>query len=272
MIAPRLAWRRARTLISVHYAANLEYRAEMVLWVLGTVLPFIMMAVWLTRGEAGGLTLSNTEIARYFFATFVVRNLTLVYVVWLFERDVVRGTLSHLLLQPMNPVWRYAADHVGERVMRLPLLAIVAGVFFAVFPDALWLPKWNELLLGIVALIATFVMRFLVQYAFAMLAFWTERAHAVEQFWALPYMFLSGIVAPLEFYPESIKWLLLYTPFPYLIWFPARVLIGGEIALAGREVSLAFGFGVILAWGVVFYLIYRGLWTLGIRKYSAMGA
>ena len=123
-------------------------------------------------------------------------------------------------------------------------------------------------MLGAGVIVLTFAMRFCVQYAFAMMAFWTERAHAVEQMWALPYMFLSGMVAPLSLYPERMQELLMWTPFPYLIWFPAQVLTGNIESLS----ALAFGVGIMLFWTSVFYTIYRVLWHVGLRRYSAMGA
>ena len=56
-----------------------------------------------------------------------------------------------------------------------------------------------------------------------------------------------------------------FTPFPYLIYMPAQILIGGEV-------DLAKGVAVSLAWGAVFFVIYRVLWACGLRRYSAMGA
>lgn len=243
----------------------LEYRAEQVLWVLGTVLPFILMGAWITVAGQAEMELSQGQIARYFFATFVVRNLTLVWVVWVFERDLIEGTLSHQLLQPLNPMWRYMAQHVSERLTRVPPILIIGLIFFWVYPPARWIPGWEALAIAPFVIALCFVMRFFVQYCFAMLAFWTERAHAVEQLWALPYMFLSGLVAPLEFYPEALRQILIYTPFPYLMWFPAQVIIGGEV-------NLLLGIGVMTFWTIAFYLGMRGLWRLGLRQYTAMGA
>jgi len=251
----------------VHYADMMQYRAELVLWVLGTLLPFILLGVWAEVSRAGGTPgMVPDDHARYFFATFIISNMTLVWVVWAFERDVVQGILSHRMLQPMDPGWRFLLEHIAERIVRGPMLIIVGIVFFLLYPAALWSPN-EYTLLAVPAIVLTFLMRFAVQYAFAQLAFWTERAHAVEQLWALPYMFFSGMIAPLELYPEPMREGLLYTPFPYLIWFPSRIITGDT-----GEVSIAFGLSITIGWAIVFFFIYRGLWKLGLRKYSGMGA
>ena len=56
-----------------------------------------------------------------------------------------------------------------------------------------------------------------------------------------------------------------WTPFPYLIDFPARVL-------SGDAVNLAAGFGAQLAWVVLLLPLVLLLWRAGVRRYSAMGA
>ncbi len=264
--------RRVWTLSGVFYAENVEYRAELVLWVLSNVLPFILMGVWVVAADEQSMALTPVQMGRYFFAVFVVRNLTLVWVVWEFEQDVVKGYLSPYLLQPLDPGWRYVAMHIGERLARLPMVVLIGGVFFAIWPEAIWIPSPGTVAATAVMVALTFVMRFSAQYAFAIFAFWTERAHAIEQLWALPYLFLSGMVAPLELYPRMMQEVVLYTPFPYLIWFPSQVAVGETISLGGDVVPLWFGLVVTAGWAVFFTLLHRALWRIGLRRYSAMGA
>ncbi|MEO1623106.1 MAG: ABC-2 family transporter protein, partial [Cyanobacteria bacterium J06632_3] len=118
---------------------------------------------------------------------------------------------------------------------------------------------------GAIALILALCLRFLIQYTFAMLAFWVERASAIQQFWFLFYVYLSGVVAPLGLFPDLVREVALWTPFPYLIYFPASLLIG-------LPVDLAKGLITMLAWGVIMLAINRRLWHLGLKRYSGMGA
>jgi ABC-2 type transport system permease protein len=263
----RAFWRKVRALLSVYYADVLTYRAEIFLWVISGALPLIMAGLWaeLSAQNPEAFSMAPHEYPRYFFCTFVVRQLTLVWVVWEFERDVVEGTLSNYLLQPLDPGWRHFAEHVAERVARLPVLLILGGPFFLLFPESAWLPGAGAIGLALAAMTCTFLMRFTVQYAFAMLSFWTERAHSVERLWYLPYLFLSGLIAPVSEFPEAMQSVVRWTPFPYLIDFPARLLMG-------READLMHGFLVTLGWTVVFFGIHRLLWRFGLKHYSAMGA
>lgn len=257
--------RKIRVFLSVYYAYMVEYRAELILWVLANSLPIIMLGVWTQAARSGQFTLTPAEFARYFITVFLIRQLTITWVVWEFEREVVEGRLSPRLLQPIDPVWHHVASHLSERLARLPFTILLIIFFFVLYPQATWIPSWQGIILGSLGIVLAFVLRFLIQYNFALFAFWTERATALEQFWFLFYLFLSGMVAPLDVFPVAIREILFWTPFPYLIYFPASVLVG-------VPVSLVQGFAVIFAWIVSLWIVNRWLWRAGLKHYSGMGA
>lgn len=257
--------RTAKIFLLTYYAHMVEYRAELFLWMLSSSLPFIMMGVWIKASVEGDFALDTLQFARYFFAVFIVRQLTPVWVIWDFEREVVEGSLSPKLLQPIDPVWHHVAGHISERFARGPFVLGLILLFFVLYPQAFWLPNfWNFLLFLIVVLMA-FILRFLIQYTLALFAFWTERASAIEELWFLPYMFLSGITAPLEVFPELVHQIALWTPFPYLIHFPAAILVG-------LPVDILRGLFVMFTWGIIFFGLNRWLWRKGLKQYSGMGA
>ena len=223
--------RVSKTLLVTYYAYMLEYRAELFLWALSGALPFILMGVWMQAAEIGQFGLKSIDFARYFLAAFIVRQTNVVWVIWEFEKEVVQGTLSNRLLQPLDPVWHHFASHVAERFARLPFVCGLVLLFFALYPQA----------------------------------FWLERASAIEQFWFLLYLFLSGLAAPLEVFPAPVREVVLWTPFPYFIHFPASILIG-------LPVDVGRGLLVMLGWAAVFFVWNRWLWRQGLKQYSGMGA
>jgi len=99
--------RKMRTLIGVHFANALTYRAELFLWALSGALPLIMAGIWVKFAQDNADSpLTPEQAAQYFLCTFIVRQLTLVWVVWEFENELVEGYPEHYLLQPLNPGWR----------------------------------------------------------------------------------------------------------------------------------------------------------------------
>jgi len=261
----RRAWKVAQALLSVYYAYMLEYRAELLLWALSGSLPLILMGVWIQAAQGGRLNLSPVDFVRYFLAVFIVRQITVVWVIWEFEKEVVEGKLSPRLLQPIDPVWHHVTSHISERLARLPFVGGLIILFVLLYPQAAWIPPASNILLFSFATAIAFALRFLIQHTFALFAFWIERASAIEQFWFLLYLFLSGLVAPLEMFPPAVRNFVLWTPFPYMVHFPASLLVG-------LPVNFGQGCLVMAGWGLLFWVLNRWLWRLGLKQYSGMGA
>ncbi len=243
----------------------LEYRAELILWALSGSLPFILMGVWSEAAQQVNFGLSAIEFARYFLAVYLVRQLTVVWVIWDFEREIVDGKLSFRLLQPLDPVWHHIASHIAERFARLPFILGLVVLFFLLYPGAFWLPSFRQLLLFTIASICAFALQFLIQYTLAMFAFWTEKASSIQEVWFLVHLFLSGAIAPLEIFPAAMRSIVMWTPFPYIINFPASIL-------TGLKVDVIQSFGVMLIWVIIFSIVNRWLWLKGLHQYSGMGA
>jgi ABC-2 type transport system permease protein len=110
-----------------------------------------------------------------------------------------------------------------------------------------------------------FALRFLIQFALTTVCFWSERASALERLLFIPYLYLSGLIAPLQLYPEPVRRLALWTPFPYMISIPAQLL-------AGDAVDVVASFAVVGGWIAVLLPLTLFLWRRGLRKYGAMGA
>ncbi len=257
--------RKVWTLTSVYYAYMLEYRVEIVLWMLAGILPFILMAVWVSAASHHNYGFSPVEFARYFLSVFITHQMISVWVIWEFEEHVLYGYLSNFLLQPMDPVWRYVSSHVAERLSRFPFLALLIVAFFLLYPEAFWIPSLKNLLLFLLVVNLAFATRFLLQYSIAMLSFWMERVSAFEEIHFLMFLFLSGYIAPLQLFPGVVREVVMWTPFPYMINFPVSILMG-------KEVDIVRGIAVMGGWLIVALVINRILWYVGLKRYSAMGA
>ncbi len=265
--------RRVRVFLAVYYALMIEYRGEILLWVFATALPLIMLGLWYQAASDSTFALSPDAMLRYFLAVFFVRQLVVVWVIHEFEWEIVSGRLTPYLLWPLDPAWRYVAAHLSEQLARVPFFLLVMGLVIWMFPEALhdtetgtwWSPKSWQLLLAIPAIYSAWLMRFLIQYTIALGAFWVERVQSFENLAMLPYLFLSGMAAPLDVFPPLAQKIAMWTPFPYMIYFPATLV-------TGRATNIVQGFAVITAWIVGLFLLNRFIWRRGVKNYSAMGA
>jgi len=257
--------RLAKTFFLVYYAYMLEYRAELFLWALSNSLPLIFLGIWVEASSTSDFALTSGEFARYFIAVFLVRQFNVVWVIWEFETQVVEGKLSPKLLQPLDPVWHHVAAHIAEKIARLPFVIGLILFCFTLYPQAIFLPNLVNVLLCVLVVVLGFMLRFLIQYSFALLAFWLERVAAIEQVWYLCYSFTSGLIAPLAVFPDRVSEIILWTPFPYFIYIPAALLVG-------LPVDIVRSLLVMCGWTILVFAINRWLWRQGLQRYSGMGA
>ncbi len=116
-------------------------------------------------------------------------------------------------------------SHIGERFADTLYWGIDRVIFLAV-SRCLLAAQLCTLLLFAIAITGAFALQFMIQYTLAMFAFWTEKASSIQEVWFLVYLFLSGAIAPLELFPPAIRTIAFWTPFPYILNFPASILTG----------------------------------------------
>jgi ABC-2 type transport system permease protein len=73
-------------------------------------------------------------------------------------------------------------------------------------------------------------------------------------------------MVPLDVLPDAVRSAVLWTPFPSLLWLPARLLVGEA------PVNLTHAALILAAWFVVLFALNRVLWRRGLLRYQGMGA
>ena len=253
------------TLLKVQYSNMLEYRVEIALWAISGILPFFMLNIWTSNNLNESINISNEMLSRYFLSAYLVRQFSVVWVVFTFEEDALQGKISPYLIQPLNPFFRYFAQHIAEQITRFPSALIITTLFFLFNPESFWIPKFGVLLLSLISTFLSFLIQFLIQSILACLCFWTEKASSIERMLVIPTYFLSGLLAPVVSVPDYIKNWIYLTPFPYLIDFPANLLSENPTNIRG-------GFSMQILWILLLYPLFRKIWSEGTKEYTAMGS
>tara|TARA_A100001388_G_C28768984_1_gene502613 strand:+ start:1335 stop:2126 length:792 start_codon:yes stop_codon:yes gene_type:complete len=257
--------KKISTLLKVQYSNMLEYRVEIALWAISGIIPFFMLNIWTKNNLNESINLSSIMLSRYFLSAFFVRQFSVVWVVFTFEEDALLGKISPYLIQPLNPFFRYFAQHIAEQITRFPFALLIALIFFVFNPESIWIPKLDIFILSCISTFFSFLIQFLMQSIIACLCFWTEKASAIERLLFIPTLFLSGLLAPVISFPEYVKSWIYLTPFPYLIDFPANLL-------SGNTTNLNSGFFMQIFWISILFPLFKKIWSMGIKKYTAMGS
>ena len=256
------------TLTRIAFADITAYRAELAIWVLSATMPLIMLALWdavAAEGPVAGF--GQVEIARYFAATLIVRQLTSAWMVWQLNYLIRQGKLSPMLLRPMNPLIYEAVLMLVANPYRLAVLLPLLGALLAWRPELWAVPDAAAFALFLVTVTLAWVLTYLIQAIFGLLSFWLDQSLGLFGVWFAAWILLSGYVAPMAVLPEGVQDVAFFLPFRYMLALPVE-LLGGF--LSAREALPQVG--IQLAWVLGLAALTAFTWKRGLRRYGAYGA
>jgi ABC-2 type transport system permease protein len=244
-----------------------QYRAALILYLLQRLIePVIYLTVWTTIAAQSGEGVegySGGDLAAYFLAVLVANHFTFGWHAPWYDYLIRTGAFSALLLRPAHPIHADLADNIASKLLMLPVMLVVVGVMSAAYGTAMPPARWIAFALG---LIPAFILRFTLEYALGLIAFWTNRLSAIISLYGAVSLFLSGRMAPLDFLPGPLQAMAAWLPFYGMIGLPVDVFMGrlspGEI-VAGWLAQGAW-IGITAAGAIL-------LWRMGIRRYTAAG-
>jgi ABC-2 type transport system permease protein len=256
--------------LKTQLAVQMQYRVAMLIWLIGMVVqPVIYLVVWSTvaehqGGEVGGFT--PNEFAAYYILLMIVNHATFTWIMWEYEYYVRDGTLAGLLLRPVHPIHRDIADNLAYKILSLivvlPVALLLAWAFDARFAWQGW-----SVALFVPALLLAGLLRILCEWTLAMAAFWTTRVGAINQVYFVALTFMAGYVAPLDLFPPFVQAAANLLPFRWMIYFPLQLALG---RLSPQQAIM--GLGVQVIWIGLSLLLLNGVWRIGVRRFSAVGA
>jgi ABC-2 type transport system permease protein len=254
----------------VTMASFIQYRAALVIWLIGHVLePLIYLVVWSTLsrstgGSVGGFTAA--DFAAYFIVLMLVNHITYTWIMYEYEYRVRQGTLSPDLLRPVHPIHSDIADNFTSKLITLPGMLVIALLMSFIFRPAFHPVPW-ALAAFVPVILLAFIVRFLTEWTLALAAFWTTRVSAMNQMYFMAMLFFSGQIAPLELLPRPVRVIAFALPFRWTIGFPTELLLG---RLTPAQVLT--GLAMQVAWLAVALVLMRFVWRAGLKVYSAVGA
>lgn len=211
----------------------------------------------------GGYTFEGMMV--YYVLATLALNVVLIPGGFISE-EIYQGTLTRSLVYPIAVIpFKYAAVFAQWLVCMVQLL-LALGALLLFFPAGQLHPSAGSLAIAGALLLVANISFFVMLLNLELIAFWAEQVHGLWVMLLLTMNLLSGTMLPLSVFPEQLVQVLRWTPFPYLVSFPVRVLVGG---VSGAE--LAWACGVISAWLLILGASASMLWRRGLRQYTGVG-
>ena len=255
----------------VNWAEQWQYRANLLMYLLyWLVSPIVYLAVWTSiansQGSVQGMTAN--DFVTYYLVLLVVDQLTSDITLHLLATKIQDGTISGELLRPVHPILTNTLVNN---------IAFKALIFLAFLPVWLLLcllfqPDFSavtlaQIVMAVPLIVTGFAINFLFGASITCLAFWTTRVHSLAEFYFAACILFAGQFIPLQLMPPVIQQIAGFLPFQYFIYLPVQTILG-EIPPASLPGIYLTG----LLWLAFAALLFRWVWRLGLKHYSAVGA
>jgi ABC-2 type transport system permease protein len=181
--------------------------------------------------------------------------------------EIYNGTLTKFLIYPLSVYSYKFGTFLPRAVFALAQLGLALAIIYAsgFWPEGVTLTFAN-LSLALAALLIACLLYFLMLFCLECGAFWADNVWALSVMLQWSVLLLSGRWIPLDLFPPALAQLLDYSPFPYLAFFPIKLLLG-DLSSA----STLKGFIVLGTWLVIVGLFSRFIFAKGLRQYTGVG-
>lgn len=236
IVSPRRGIRQRISLTAHKYIAilyvsvvnNLTYMTEVVFRsVFLIVFVYIFLQLWtVTYANRGLSSLGGFRISDmiWYLAATETIALSLPQLTRQIDMEVRSGEIAYLLGRPCSYVMYRFAQYVGERVVRLVMNSVVAGLIAFVFvgPPPF---TWQGLAAWPLVLFLAISIEYAIYFSVGLLAFWTEETNPFALIINRLALILGGVLAPLEILPQPIRGIAQVLPFSAIYNGPAHVLV-----------------------------------------------
>lgn len=178
------------------------------------------------------------------------------------SQEIRHGKISCFLLYPFSFINYQLSLFFSDKMIQTFIGAFTLFLAFlfswAEIPPALILFK-----AGIFILMIN-IFWFFVQLLIGFLSFWLEETWGLNVSIRFISAFLSGSILPLDLYPGLFTKILMWTPFPYLLYVPVKILMG-------ESVDISFSLTLLSVWTLALFFFVRWVWRKGLKVYTGAG-
>jgi ABC-2 type transport system permease protein len=265
--------RKYSKIFRVSLSERMTYRLD---FLLGTILRFLPLvttillwsAIYEGSGQSSLAGFRYREMIAYLLLTHISRMFSsMPGLAGGIARDVREGTLKRFLIQPIDMIGYLLSYRIAHKVAYITMSLIPYGLLFFIcrsyfdgFPDAVTMAAY------VVSLVLAFLVGFFFEVSVGMVGFWFLEVTSLLYIVMTLNFFISGHMLPLDLLPQPWAGILKALPFQYMAYFPAVVFLGKV-----KGWDLVLHLLLELFWAVFFMVLARGLYRMGLKRYSAFG-
>ncbi len=260
------------SLLSLRKLGYIKSRC-VVFFIMSIFVPGIICLYWLVALRDNpdlAKVFTPTKVVTYYITIIVLNSLLVTHrKEWIMEYDIQNGGLSAHLLRPYSYYWQnLIISELPYRLLQAFYGIIVIAVVVICFPQIYVLSLHTGTLpLAVLSGIMGFFICANLEMILGIMTFWFYDMRLLYNAYDVFSIILTGINMPLYLYPHFFEQIAHLTPFPSIIYIPTLILT--EQATRGSVPTLLVQ---QVVWLVLTTTIYKIVWKMGIKQFTASGS
>ena len=246
------------------------WKINFVLWRVRVVLGFLLLyflwsTVFLNQNFVFGY--QKAEILTYILLVTFLRSLVLSSRSQDVAGEIRDGDLTNFLLRPVSYFgWWWTRDLV-DKLVNIGFVLVELSLLYLLLRPPIFL-QTNPALVSATLIVAalSLILYFYLSFFVSLAAFWIAEVWGIRFVTFIAIEFLSGGLFPLDILPNPAFTALSFTPFPYLLFFPAKIYLGQLPVF-----EIVKGFTILGVWIIFLIFLVNWLWLRGLRTYGGEG-
>lgn len=179
--------------------------------------------------------------------------------------DIKSGKFMYKLLSPLSVPFQYFINDFSKKLIKtISFIIPILIVWFCLNYSNI---NMNNLLLSTLFILIAILIGFNISFLIGILSFWLVEIWGISSVKSLAISIFTGAVIPIDLFPETVRRVLFYLPFPYLSYYPA-LMISYKGNNNGMNIKMVLLIGIL--WVLITFLLNNFLWNKGIKKYEGV--
>ncbi|MBI4008998.1 ABC-2 family transporter protein [Candidatus Roizmanbacteria bacterium] len=244
------------------------YRLNFVLWRFRVVLNLLLpLFLWTSVFDKNAVIGSYDKIAFVSYLLYGNIIATFVFGTRTFDisSDINDGKIINILLKPVSFFSYYFAREIADKAVNL--FFAIFEILFLIWFFKLTIVMPNNFILFSIIFLNGVLISYFINLSLSFIGFWTTEVWPIRFIFIVLLFFAAGNYFPLDILPSPIYKFILATPFPYMFYLPAKILIDKRLTIGNFFPQLLFSY----FWLFFSYFIARFIWQKGIKNFSFWG-
>ena len=264
------SFRKYFVLARLSWSNGFVYRLNFIMWRVRLVLTlltsyFLWQAVFRGRVEIFGY--NQNQMLSYIMLAAVLQSAVLASRSIDLAGVINSGELSNIIIRPISNLWYWLSRDMADKALNLIFSAVEIFLLIVLLRPPLVWPDFSHAVLSLLIILPlSTLLYYFINYLFGMFGFWTPEVWAPRFMLMVVLQFLAGLLFPLDVLPQTIQNLAMWTPFPYLVYFPVQVMLAKVSWIEAWQ-----GISATVVWMIIFGAAVEVVWRKGLRVYGAEG-